>query len=182
MADSTRRVEGWTAQRMMTVALVVGLAAAALWLILQFLAATAEPTIRIRGGSVVVEIDAAEWVEKGPPKWSHNGEERENERYTAQLTTSSGTTCPDITGPVEQVRIKTSDNQQVILIINNKRTLVNPGGGELKKEQPRVLRLVETKEGAFVEELHLHGTGTGAPWSCTFTMKGQFELLTLSDE
>lgn len=160
-----------------------------LYLVWQIFIPGEEPTIKIKGGSVLVGIGEAEWVEEElenqpTAKWTHNGRESRHERYFAHLVTAAGKKCDPIVNPVRQVTILSSGKRRLVLNFNARRTVVNPTNGKMVRETPRRLKLADSDD-EHISEIQLRETRDDGPvsgppnWSCEFESKKQFTQLML---
>jgi len=183
MTDAAMAGDARARRRMILTLVGIAAAAVVLYVIWQLIAASEEPTIRIKGGSVIIELDQAAWQDAGDMKWRHNGTRSDRQRYQASLATSAGKNCPAISNPITRVVVDSSEAQrQVTLSFQSQRTHVQPAGAgsQMVKDSERVLRLTGG-DSQFVRKMTLHSPGSGQAWECEFA-EGEFLQLTLCDK
>lgn len=143
------------------------------FLIFSALAAGDEPPIRVKGGSVGVEI--AEWWEpSGANGWDliSSGANGPEEYYFKIVQT--GGTCTSATPPTvaKTVRIDHPNERFILQHAGHKTKLVTLG--RAAKQSPSVVHYEGAAED-FVTKIWVHDPGAGNPWTCDFTKKGQFK-------
>jgi len=194
MTDSARIVDAKNRRRqqMMLLLLLGAAVAAALYLWIKF--ARNEPTIIIRGGSILFEVVGAEWIEAdpenpgGPAEWTHNGQGSSSKLYlpTLAATESGGERCAPVPAEVDRVNVHSSrQGKAVMLHFRTEKTHLKPDNHDslLEREggQQNVLKLRKAsdqqEDDQQVQRVQLHKQGT-AVWNCRFE-KGEFQSLTL---
>jgi len=137
-----------------------------------------EPPIRVRNGSMEIELGSGKWVGNGNG-WSPSGG-KPSSTYAVEVRTASGHSCPaqDPQARWQVVSITYSDNVRILLtpsassntVVAPKRELENPINA------PRLLRHGMPGVG-YISQIDLRGGGN--PWSCTFTAAQQLSVINI---
>ena len=127
-----------------------------------------EPPIRVRGGSMHLDLVCAgpeEWMpDTGNGVWFISGGENANEEYTIALDVRPATsTCQNVPAKAKVVEVTYSKGERLNLQHVNKRTKVNGPQGVVKGA---ARRLDYTEEG-YIKRLEFRGGGQQG--SCDFT-------------
>ena len=135
-----------------------------------------EPPIRVRNGSMEIELGSGKWVGNGNG-WSPSAG-KPSGTYAVQVSTASAGTCPaqDPQATWQVVSITYSDKVRILLTPSgSSRTVVTPKS-ELENpvNAPRLLRHGMQGVG-YISQIDLRGGGN--PWSCTFTAANQLAVI-----
>jgi hypothetical protein len=135
-----------------------------------------EPPIRVRNGSMDIELDKGKWV-GNVSGWSPS-EGKPSGTHAVEVKTAGAHTCPALEpGATWQVvTIAYTDGAKILLtpsgssrtVVTPKSDLVNPSA------EPRLLRHGSKGEG-YISEIDLRGGGR--PWACTFTAANQLAVI-----
>ena len=134
-----------------------------------------EPPIRVRGGSIEIELlplSAAQdkEYEEDPQstepgkKWQIKGAAREKNRFLVVIT-SANPNCPGVVKDANKVEVSYSDGQVVGFQSPNQSTKITAHPNELNRPSRQRLTYAGAS-GAFISEIRL--TGGGQPFTCTF--------------
>jgi hypothetical protein len=137
-----------------------------------------EPPIRVRNGSMNIELDREHWVDNGNG-WSPSAG-RPSGTHAVEVRTAGADTCPaqDPKATWQVVSIMYSDKVRILLtpsassntVVTPKSELANPSNA------PRLLQHGAPGAG-YIEQIELRGGGK--PWSCTFTDAGQLSVINI---
>jgi hypothetical protein len=137
-----------------------------------------EPPIRVRNGSMDIELDSGKWVGNGNG-WSPSAG-KPSGAHAVEVRTPDASTCPaqNPQATWQVVSMTFSDNVTILLtpsassktVVTPKSELANPGNA------PRLLRHGAPGVG-YISRIDLRGNGK--PWTCTFTAAAELTVINI---
>jgi hypothetical protein len=153
---------------------------------LKFIATGDEPPIRVKKGTMEVEIlagAAEEWIDEGGGQWAlKSAATNARTEYLVRLKASGYACTPEPQPPstTTMATVKYSDNNTLLVQHVGVPTKLHFAPRNAQRDSTNYKLLEYTPEGddstRFVESIRFHDTGQ--PTTCTFT-QGQFEQLCL---
>ena len=137
-----------------------------------------EPPIRVRNGSMDIQLDSGTWV-GNVNGWSPS-EGKPSGTHAVEVKTAGAHTCPTLNPQAtwrvvtiaytDGVKIRLTPSASSRTVVTPKTALVNPG------PEPRVLRHGTLGVG-YISQIELRGGGQ--PWACTFTAASQLAVINI---
>jgi hypothetical protein len=153
------------------------------YLIYKATTAGEEPPIRVKKGSMTIEILAAggeQWADEQAGNWGLQSDgENSGEQYKIEITTS-GMTCQSPPATAKRVVLSYSDGQTATFKHTLKKTkLAFKYNRNILRPNPKILEYTAAgDESQYVTEIAVHTPMGGEPWRCSLDT-GQFVGLCL---
>ena len=158
------------------VAVLIVLVGGGLYMVMSLLGD--EPPIRVRNGSMDIELVQGQWDDSGDG-WSPSGGWNWG-TFEVKVTSANGHPCGDgQTGSGKEVWVRYSDRTEISFTSTGSmmgKTRVKPKN-KLEKVSPQLLRHGGAADGGFI--VAVGAKGGGKPWSCEFKERSDLDVISI---
>jgi hypothetical protein len=163
---------------MIAIALAVLVLAVLSLLLLRLFAPGDEPPIRVRNGSMDIELVQGQWDDSGDG-WSPSGGWNWG-TFEVKVTSANGHACSDgQSGSGKEVWVRYSDRTEISFTSTGSmmgKTRVQPKS-KLERVSPQLLRHGSEADGGFI--VGVGAKGGAKPWSCEFEARSDLDIINI---